>query len=195
MTTAHVGLIEEASRLVPPCETLLLLATANVDKAVSGLPLEIRLDLLLRYADPRPAVSVGVVAHGRFADKLEAIRGVYPDATRVVFLLGFDTLTRLFDPKYYDDLETCLARLFRWSECVVAHRGSDGPSAVEAFLARGDIARFAHRIHLIRLPTHLAAVSATDVRTRLATGEPIAGLVPSEIRSPLVTWWHDHCQA
>jgi nicotinic acid mononucleotide adenylyltransferase len=190
MTTAHAGFIEEATRLLPPRETLLLLATANVDKAVSGLPLETRLELLLRYANPRPDVSIGVIAHGRFADKVEAIRAAYPDATRVVFLLGFDTLIRLFDPKYYDDPETSLARLFRWSECVVGNRGPDDPSALGAFLIRPDVAPFAHRIHLIRLPGHLAAVSATDVRARLVKGEPIAGLVPSEITAPLETWWH-----
>jgi nicotinic acid mononucleotide adenylyltransferase len=191
MTVAHTALIGEGSRLVSPRETLLLLATVNVDKGSEGLPLERRFDLLLRFAESRPDVSVAAVGHGRFVEKLEAIRAAYPDATRVVFLLGFDTLVRLFDPKYYADRVASLTRLFDGSECIVANRGGDAPSAVEAFLARPEVAPFAHSIHVVRLPTHVAAVSATEVRARLSRGEPIDELVPSEIR-PLVAGWARH---
>ena len=65
MTVAHAALIREGSRLVPAQETLLLLATANVDKRGEGLPLELRFDLLLRFADSRPDVSVAAVGHGQ----------------------------------------------------------------------------------------------------------------------------------
>ena len=188
MTVAHAVLIREGGRLVSHHETLLLLATVNVDKGAEGLSLETRFDLLLRFAEFRPNVSVAAVGHGRFVDKLEAIRAAYPEATRVVFLLGFDTLVRLFDPKYYADRMTSLTRLFDGSECIVANRGGDAPSAVEAFLARPEVAPFAHRIHVVRLPTHVAAVSATEVRARLSRGEPIDELVPPEIRPSVADW-------
>jgi nicotinic acid mononucleotide adenylyltransferase len=188
MTVAHAVLIREGSRLVSPHETLLLLAIVNVDKGAEGLPLERRFKLLLRFAESRPNVSVAAVGHGRFVDKLEAIRAAYPVATRVVFLLGFDTLFRLFDPKYYADRKASLTRLFDGSECIVANRGGDAPSAVEAFLARPEVAPFAHRIHVVGLPTHLAAVSATEVRARLSRGEPIDELVPPEIRPSVADW-------
>lgn len=188
ITMAHTLLIREGSRLVSPGETLLLLATDNVDKGGEGLPLEWRLDLLLRFAESRPEISVATVCHGRFVDKLEAIRTAYPAGTRVVFLLGFDTLVRVFDPKYYDDRDESLRRLFDGSECVVANRGADGPDAVEAFLARPDVAPFAHRIHAIRLPADMAAVSATQVRARLSRGDSVEDLVPPEIRPGLAAW-------
>lgn len=188
LTRAHAALIEQATRLFPPRETLLLLATVNVDKAVTGLPLDCRLDLLLRYANPRPGVSVGVVAYGRFADKLEAIRAAYPADTRVLFLLGFDTLVRLFDGKYYADREASLRRLFDGSEYVVANRDAD-PRAVETFLARPEVAPFAPRIHVVRLAADLASVSATEVRTLLSRGESVADLVPPEILAALMDAW------
>jgi len=188
MTTAHAGLIEEASAVLPPHEVLLLVAIANVDKAIAGLPLHARLDLLGRFADRRPAVSIGVVAHGRFVDKLEAIRGAYPDDTRVVFLVGFDTIVRVFDAKYYADRAAALAALFRGSEFLVANRGADTPSVVTALLDRPDVAPFAHRIRVIRLPEHLADVSATEVRARLARGEAVTALVPPEISPSLAAW-------
>jgi nicotinic acid mononucleotide adenylyltransferase len=191
MTTAHAALLAEGSRLIPPQETLLLLATANVDKPVEGLPLHRRLDLLLRFAESRSDTSVAMVGHGRFVDKLDAIRGAYLTDVRPVFLLGFDTLVRLFDEKYYTDRNASLSHLFRWSECIVANRAADTPSAVHAFLSRPDVSPFAHRIHPVRLPPLVSFVSATEVRARLARGECIADLVPPEIRSPLEAWWRD----
>ena len=188
MTIAHAALVREGCRRLPVTEILLLLATANVDKGGEGLPFDLRFDLLLRFARSRNNVSVAAVGHGRFVDKLDAIRAVYPGSSRVVFALGFDTLIRLFDPKYYADREASLIRLFDGSECSVANRGADSLQTVDAFLARPDVSSFAHRIHPLRLPPDLAAVSATEVRARLARGEPIGGLVPPEIVPPLTAW-------
>jgi nicotinic acid mononucleotide adenylyltransferase len=193
MTTAHAGLIREASRLFSPAEVLLLLAVANVDKSVTGLSLVARLKLLRQFAESRPTISVAAVGHGRFVDKMDAILPAYPAGARLVFLLGFDTLVRLFDPRYYTDPADALSRLFEGSECVVANRDPEPPEAIAAFLARADVAPFAHRISVIHLSRDLAAVSATDVRARLAQGEPVAGLVPPEIQAPLeVAWRRPH---
>ncbi len=189
MTVAHAVLVHEGSRLVSPQEILLLLATANVDKRAEGLPFEQRFDLLLRFAESRPRLSVAAVGHGRFVDKLDAIRAAYPAATSVIFLLGFDTLVRLFDPKYYADPATALSRLFAGCECIVANRAGYAPGAVQAFLARPEAAPFAQRIHPVRLPTDVTGVSATEVRARLSRGEPIAEMVPPEILAPLEACW------
>ncbi len=181
LTVAHVWLIQEASRLTPPDEVLLLLAKANVDKAVAGFPLEQRLGLLARFAESRPTFSVAACSHGRFVDKTEAIRPHYPEGTRLIFVVGFDTLVRLFASRYYADPEMSLATLFRTSEFIAANRAPDPPQAVTAFLARPDVAPFAHRIQTIHLPPDIAAISATEVRARLSRGEPVGDLVPPEI--------------
>ncbi len=186
LTVAHVWLIQEASRLTPPDEVLLLLAKANVDKAVVGFSLEGRLRLMAHFAESRPTFSVAACSHGRFVDKTEAIRPHYPEGTRLAFIVGFDTLIRLFDPKYYGDPEASLAALFRGSEFIAANRAPDPPEAVTAFLARPDVVPFAHRIQTIQLPPDIAAISSTDVRTRLARGESVADLVPPEILPLLI---------
>ncbi len=186
LTTAHVWLIQEASRLVPPDEVLLVLAKTNVDKGVTGFSLERRLLLLTRYAEARPNFSVAAASHGRFVDKAEAIRLHYPENTRLTFILGFDTLVRLFDAKYYSDSRAALGALFAQSDFVVANRAPEPPEAVQTFLDRPDVQPYATHIQIIRLPADIAAISATEIRTRLARGESATGLVPPEIHNLLV---------
>jgi nicotinic acid mononucleotide adenylyltransferase len=182
ITVAHVRLIDESSRLVPLDEVLLLLARANVDKSVEGFPLARRLAILTRFAETRPAYSVAAVSHGRFFDKAQAILAQYPPGIRLVFIVGLDTLVRLFDPKYYDDRDAALATLFATSEVIAANRAPEPPEAMAAFLGRPEVVPFAHAIHCIRLPPDVAAISATEVRRRLAEGRSVDGLVPAEIR-------------
>ena len=181
LTVAHLRLVGEASRIFPPDEILLLLARANVDKPVEGFPLERRLSLLVRFVETRAAHSVAVCSHGRFVDKVEAIQPHYPPGTRLAFIVGFDTLVRLFDTKYYADPGAALSKLFSASEFIAANRAPDPPDAVRSFLARPDVAPYAGRVQVIQLPAEIAAVSATQVRTRLARGERVADLVPAEI--------------
>jgi nicotinic acid mononucleotide adenylyltransferase len=181
ITIAHVRLIEEAGRLVTPDEVLLVLARANVDKAVEGFSLEQRLAMLACFADSRPTCSVAAVSHGRFVDKARAILPRYPDGTRLVFILGFDTLVRLFDAKYYEDRDAALATLFATCELVAANRAPAPTEALAAFLRRPDVAPYAPAIRTIQLSADIAAMSATEVRKRLARGEPVDPLVPLEI--------------
>jgi nicotinamide-nucleotide adenylyltransferase len=172
--------------MVFPDEVLLLLAKANVDKQVSGCPLERRLTLLARYVETRPTFSVAACSHGRFVDKVEAIRANYPADIRLTFTVGFDTLVRLFDRKYYANRDAALTALFKASEFIAANRAPDPPEAVTTFLARPDVSPSARRIRVIQLPPEIAAVSATQVRARLSRGEPVTRLVPAEIE-PLLS--------
>jgi nicotinic acid mononucleotide adenylyltransferase len=187
LTVAHVWLVREASRLAPPDEVLLLLAKANVDKQPEGFSLGRRLTLLRRYAEAHPTFSVAAVSHGRFVDKAQAILPHYPQGTRLTFILGFDTLVRLFDPKYYADLQTSLAELFTRCDLIVANRAPDPPEGIDSFLTRPDVALYTRHISTIRLPEEIAAISATVVRARLACGESVAGLVPPEVLPLLVS--------
>jgi len=160
---------------------------ANADKTIAGLPLAVRLALLERFAQSRPTVSVAATGPGRFIDKLSVIRTAYPAGTRIVFLLGFDTLVRLCDPKYYQDRDAALATLFAGCECVVAGRPPDPPEAVAVLRSTPPLARYQSRIHAVQLPTELAPITATATRAQLAKGE-VPDSVPEEIRPLLAAW-------
>jgi nicotinamide-nucleotide adenylyltransferase len=96
-----------------PKRVLLLLATQNADKAKMRASLEDRLvmmtlsahELLYDAQQQResPAVDIGLVKQPYFLDKATAIdeSHVYPASPQQVHLIGFDTLIRIFNTKYY----------------------------------------------------------------------------------------------
>ena len=49
-----------------------------------------------------------------------------PALERLVFLVGFDKIVQIFDPRYYDDREDALRQLFSVASFAVAPAG--GPA-------------------------------------------------------------------
>ncbi|POR36420.1 Nucleotidylyl transferase [Tolypocladium paradoxum] len=94
------GGAEEAARL------LLMLAVNNADKAPRPASFALRLAMMEGFArelGEGMEVDVAVTRMPFFHDKARAISesGVY-GAPEQVFLVGFDTLVRIFNPKYYN---------------------------------------------------------------------------------------------
>ena len=181
LTLAHGRMVELASAVCPPCEIVLMLSRANVDKDVFGADLGQRLAMLLPYAAGRPNTSIIGCSHARFVDKADALRPLYPEATRTTFIIGYDTLQRLFDRKYYADMEGDLNRLFAGCGFVAANRGATGLEAMQAFIRRPECRPYAGRMHFIHLEAPYAGMSSTQVRERRRQGKPIRHLVPTSI--------------
>lgn len=181
MTLAHERMIEKAKGLMDFDEVLLLLSSANVDKDVFGADLGQRLAMLLSYAELADALSVGGCSHARFVDKCEALAPLYHPDTRLTFLIGSDTLVRLFDPKYYTDMDLELDRLFAEARFVVAGRGEAGTADARSLVDRRASRDQAQKIQLISLDPICAALSSTQVRDRRSRGQPISDLVPKAI--------------
>ena len=95
-----------------PKSLVILLSTQNADKASKPAPLEERLVMMRLFAEelktklPRDdqdiALHIGLAKAPYFHDKAQAISEdeLFCDAQQV-YLMGFDTLIRLLDPKYY----------------------------------------------------------------------------------------------
>lgn len=92
---------------------LLLLSVKNADKLIpKPASFEDRLDMMCLLADHiqnslNISVSVALTNHAKFVDKSNVVRDWVNEVigeiskVRFSFLLGFDTLIRVFDPKYY----------------------------------------------------------------------------------------------
>ncbi|MBI4277863.1 MAG: hypothetical protein HY660_05355 [Armatimonadetes bacterium] len=181
LTAAHARLVALARERCGLDEVMLLLTRVNVDKSTGIDDLVLRVEMLLTYAERRTECSVALCSHGRFVDKAAALRPCYPAQTARWFVMGYDTLVRLFDPRYYADRDADLGRLFATSRVLAANRGSPGEAEVRALLSRPENRAFADGVDYVPLDAWHARISATEVRWRVARGESIADLVPEEI--------------
>lgn len=124
-TLAHLRIASSAllEKPGPSSRLLLLLATQNADKPSKPASFEDRLvmmesfaqDLLsyLRSSSPGdlqrlPQIDIGVTKKPYFVDKAAEIEssGIYADSLEQVHLTGYDTLIRIFNPKYYPPTHT-----------------------------------------------------------------------------------------
>ncbi|CRG85382.1 hypothetical protein PISL3812_02462 [Talaromyces islandicus] len=121
-TAAHLKIaasaLEEARP--PSSRLLLLLATQNADKPSKPAWFEDRLVMMTKFAqDLRthlqslqlselPEIDIGVTKNPYFVDKAAAIEesGRYAKDIEQVHLTGYDTLIRIFNPKYYPPTHT-----------------------------------------------------------------------------------------
>ncbi|KAF4875368.1 Nicotinamide mononucleotide adenylyltransferase [Colletotrichum siamense] len=95
---------------------LLLLAVNNADKAPKPVAFAVRLGLMCAFAEDLLAqgaregmeVDVGVTTMPFFHDKARAVEGggfYGEEGVEQVYLAGYDTLIRIFNPKYYPEAE------------------------------------------------------------------------------------------
>ena len=185
LTLAHTKMIEDTIAEYRLDELLLLLAKANVDKMVFGLPLAARLLTLKRYTQDREGFSVGVSSHGRYIDKVTALKTISPPETEFYFIIGYDTLVRIFDPKYYTDFHAELEELFVDARFIVANRAEADVETIEAFMNQPEIHRYTPYVSCLLLPDVYASMSSTEVRELLKRGEAIEHLVPPSILAML----------
>ena len=181
MTVAHEAMLKRAAETCGAAEALLLLSHANVDKAIYGAPLAQRLAMLDHYAEPYPNISVVGCSHARFVDKATALRPLYPESTGLHFVVGYDTLLRIFDHRYYSNLQDELAALFHCAHIIAANRDNIDPKAMQRLSKGPEFAAFSDKIRFIRLDSAHSRISSTEVRALRETGAAVGHLVPSRI--------------
>ncbi|MDE2999960.1 MAG: hypothetical protein OXU79_12865 [Gemmatimonadota bacterium] len=181
MTVAHEAMLFRASESFRAGEALLMLSHANVDKAVYGASLPQRLAMLDYYAKPFPNVSVVGCSHARFVDKAIALRPLYPESTGLYFVVGYDTLLRIFDPRYYSNFEDELAALFDCACVIAANRDDIDAEAMRKLVKGPEFAAFSDRIRFIGLDRAHSRISSTQVRALRKRGAAVGHLVPTRI--------------
>ena len=180
-TYAHLRLLQRAAAAAGAGGMVALLTTKNVDKELVGAPLPHRVGMLLTLASRLHGLAVVVANVARIADQAAVLRRAYPSAT-FDFVVGYDTLVRLFQPRYYEPgtMEQILDAFFAEHRVLATNRGMPGDDQVRELLASLP-ERYATRILPFRLDELVAAVSSTEARFRAARREPPAG-VPPEVR-------------
>lgn len=179
-TLAHEHLLQRALDVYGLRHAIALLTTRNVDKGVHGASLEDRVGMLLALSGEWPDLCVAASNQARIIDQAQALTSAFP-GTEFDFIVGFDTLERLFAPRYYTDMEAELAPFFARHRVLAANRGEVEAHHVEAWVAN-NAGTFAGRILLLEIDEFPASLSSTRVREAAARGGDGLDLPPAVAR-------------
>ena len=169
---AHQHLLERAVESAHGARPVALLTTKNVDKELHGASLAQRVEMLLSLRTRWPELAVIACNQARIIDQAEALTASFqpPGAELDLrFVVGFDTLERLFARRYYADMERELTPFFERCRVFAANRAAMSANDVSAWVS-ANAAAFADRIDVLEIEEFAASLSSTGVRESLKTG-------------------------
>jgi len=128
-------------------------------------------------------LAAAVCSHGLLLDQAAAAALRFPGAVLHV-VVGSDKALQMLDPRWYDDRDGALERLFALADVRYAVRGGD-EGAVEAALELPENTRWRGRFRRLEIAPEISAVSSRYVRDRVRAGGDVTDLVPPEVLSYL----------
>jgi nicotinate (nicotinamide) nucleotide adenylyltransferase len=165
-TIAHLALAAASTAYLD--ELLYVVPRTFPHKDYFGATLEQRIEMLgsLELTIPH---SIAVTEQGLLIDIARECREEFGADTRLYFLCGRDAAERVLTWDY--GRGGVVEEMLREFELLVASRGGDYVPSPE----------FRRRIHALAMPAAHDHVSSTEVRERIARGEPWQHLVPGSI--------------
>ena len=180
-TKAHVALIREAIKCFKLDEILVLLDLQAMDKRLTGASFEERLEMLKVLFERHSRISIGVSNRGLFLEKVRPLRELFPSGTAFVFIVGFDTIIRVLDRKYYKNRKRSLDHLFESCEFLVANRGNHEREAFERFFLQQGNERYKRKVGFFTLSKEFSSISSSLVRKKLGEGKSVKNMVPPAV--------------
>jgi nicotinamide-nucleotide adenylyltransferase len=193
-TLAHKELLLRTAVECPADAYLLLFSIKNADKQLTGATAEQRLEMMKLLAEtmnehsPACNVAVAVTEHARFFEKANEIHAWYESQypgqeAQLAFIMGYDTVIRLVDQKYYDQpVEEALEPFFSNNQVICADRGGHSSEDVESFWTNNAIIRkFQSNIKRMHLDNATADISSSKVREQIDHDQDIQALVDDKI--------------
>ena len=161
VTRAHLALAEAAAQVVD--EVVCVVPRVYPHKEFHGAGLDNRIEMLKLSAGP---FRIETTERGLFIDIARELRKPGSD---VFFICGRDAAERIVTWDYGESgaIEKLLAE---FSLLVAEREGVYEPPA-----------HLRHHVHHLKLGSDFSDVSSTEVRRRIAAGEPWEHLVPSSI--------------
>lgn len=161
VTRAHLALADAAAKMLD--EVVFVVPCAYPHKEFHGAALEDRIEML-KLAGGRYRVETS--PGGLFVDIARELR--QPDA-EIFFICGKDAAERVVEWDYGEP--GAIEKMLEEFLLLVAERG-------ETYLPPEHLR---HRVHHLKLEEDFSDISSTEVRRRIAAGEPWEHLVPPAI--------------
>jgi nicotinate (nicotinamide) nucleotide adenylyltransferase len=165
-TIAHLGLVAAAQTHVD--EVVCVLPQVFPHKEYFGASLEQRVELLQAAGWTLP-YSIATSERGLFIDIARECREHYGPETKLCFLCGRDAAERIMTWDY--GRPGVVGQMLQEFELLVAPRGGQYRPPPE----------LCERIRCLDIRGDVEQVSSTEVRSRIARGEPWEHLVPEPI--------------
>ncbi len=187
-TVAHLALLKQCQRYVHqkvgrqnPMHLYAAFSKVTVNKEQLERPLLRDRILLLQHLLHMRLPHTGMLLFNRglYVEQAQAIRHSYPSVKHIHFLMGYDKIVQIFDPRYYQDRDMELELLFREAQMLVAPRGDDDEADLQILLAKAENKRFARYIHSIPFDSRYRNISSTAARQRKHSYERA---IPREVR-------------
>jgi nicotinate-nucleotide adenylyltransferase len=168
VTVAHLALAEAALTIVD--EVVFVLPHQFPHKTYSGASFVQRVELLSMALAGKPRFSVAACERGLFVEIADECREAYGADVRLSFLCGRDAAERIANWDYGSP--GAFLEMLNQFDLLVAARSGEycPPQSLLSSFAR------------LKLSGAFDHVSASEVRTRIANGEPWEHLVPAAVR-------------
>ena len=171
-TLAHLAMLRQARAFASRhnggrWQVYAALSRLIVDKeAVERMTLLDRVALLERVlASHVRHAGIMLLNRGLYVEQAQGIRAAFPQVRRLSFLMGFDKIVQILDPRYYTERDSALRELFALATLLVAPRGGDGERELRELLARKENRPFAGFVRLLPLEERYRDMSSTHART------------------------------
>src|SRR6266480_3348592 len=183
-TTAHLALLKQAwqfAREHGPMHIYAAISKHTTDKEYVQRPLLLDRIILLETLLRHHLRHTGIMLFNRglYVEQAEAVHSAFPQVTKLFFLIGFDKIVQIFDPRYYEDRDLALQELFELADFLVAPRGEAGPEELSILLDRPENRQYAGHVHALPLSATYRYISSTRIRQVLSAHKQE---VPSEVR-------------
>ena len=165
LTTAHEALVEQALATNQCDEAVISIAVHTIDKADQpGASLVDRLISLTSLARAHKRVSVAATNLGLYLDQAIAYREAFPNLGGLTFLVGFDKIVQIFDPRYYRDRDRELHELFKSARFAVAPRGDNDRADLDRLLETASNRPFSAMVGWLPLASDFTRLSSSTLR-------------------------------
>jgi len=191
-TIAHLALLKQAQEFArhqalsdgKGSQTVQLYAAMSkhiVDKEHVERPLILDRIMLLQTVLRRYLPDAGVMLFNRglYVEQAEAVRRSFPEVERLFFLIGFDKIVQILDPRYYVNRDAALNELFKLAELLVAPRGGASADDLADLLRQAQNQPFAQYIHVLPFVTAYRDISSTRIRQQV---DEYSHDVPEEVQ-------------
>jgi nicotinate (nicotinamide) nucleotide adenylyltransferase len=172
-TLAHQEMIVRAYQRFSLDVVIVLFDLINADKKSYPIALYQRIMMALYNFEKYKFTSFAITNQPLFIDKLTLLQQHLPSHSKIYFIIGYDTLIRILNKRYYTSRRASLTTLFSRSQFIVFTR--KGYPKIKLPKNIHD------KIHFLSLPAKIKDISSTLIREKIKKEQPVQTFLSKDV--------------